>query len=93
LEAAWHWLPECWKSGEHGWVDAIAFARYDDIDTQRDVPSGFSADPHGDRDEWTLGIGLYPLENLVLKADYQIRNDEATGSPQNQFNLGIGWSL
>ncbi|HTF91306.1 MAG TPA: hypothetical protein VK843_23035 [Planctomycetota bacterium] len=93
VEAAWHWMPESWKSGEHGWADAIAFARYDDIDTQRDVPSGFVADAHGDRDEWTLGIGLYPLENLVLKADYQIRNDEATGSPQNQFNLGIGWSF
>ncbi len=93
VEAAWHWLPEAWKTGKHGWSDAIAFARYDDIDTQADVPNGLTADPRGDRNEWTLGIGLYPLPNLVLKADYQWRDSESDTQPHNQFNLGIGWSF
>ncbi len=93
LEAAWHWLPQSWKNGKHGWADARIFARYDDIDTQRDVPDGLTADPRGNRTEWTLGIGLYPLANLALKADYQIRDDGSTTDPRNQFNLGIGWSF
>jgi hypothetical protein len=29
---------------------------------------------------------------LVIKADYQIRDDEASGLPE-RFNLGIGWSF
>ena len=93
LESAWHWMPESWKSGEHGWSDAIAFARYDTLDTQRAVPSGLVADPRGNRSEWTVGIGLYPFPNLVFKADYQFRDDGAASAPKNQFNLGIGWSF
>ncbi len=93
VEAAWHWLPEVWETGEQGWSDAIAFVRYDDVDTQRDVPSGLAADPEGDRNEWTLGVGLYPLPSLVLKADYQWRDDASDMHPDNQFNLGIGWSF
>ncbi|HUR29308.1 MAG TPA: hypothetical protein VM509_14060 [Planctomycetota bacterium] len=93
LEGAWHCLPESWKEGEHGWADARVFVRYDTLDTQRDVPSGLVEDPRGDRDEWTFGVGLYPLENLVLKADYQVRQDATASDPDNQFNLGIGWSF
>jgi hypothetical protein len=92
-EAAWHWLPECWKSGERGWHDAVVFVRYDQIDTQRDVPSGFAADPRGDRSEWTSGFGLFPLANLVIKADYQVRDDEASSRPKHQLNVGLGWSF
>jgi len=93
LEAAWHCLPDSWSGDGRGLHDAVVFARYDDIDTQRNVPSGFTRDPAGDRSEWTLGVGLYPLANLALKADYQIRDDEASKRPASQLNLGVGWSL
>lgn len=93
LECAWHWLPASWGDGDNGWHDARLFVRYDDLDTQRDVPSGLTADPRGDRNEWTVGVGLYPLPNLVLKADYQFRDDASSTDPRNQFNLGIGWSF
>ncbi len=93
VEAAWHWMPETWRDGPRGWHDAIAFVRYDAIDTQRDLPNGLPADPTGDRNEWTLGLGLYPLPNLVLKADYQLRDDEAASAPRNQLNVGLGWSF
>jgi len=93
LEAAWHWMPEIWKSGPRGWSDAVAFVRYDDIDTQKDTPSGLPSNPSGDRNEWTVGVGLYPLPNLVFKADYQFREDESSSDPRNQFNMGLGWSF
>jgi hypothetical protein len=93
LEAAWHWMPERWKTGPRGWSDAIAFVRYDDVDTQRQTPLGLPSDPAGDRNQWTVGVGLFPLSNLVIKADYQINDDDSSSSPANQFNLGLGWSF
>ena len=92
-EAAWHCLPESWTNSEGSWHDAVVFARFDQIDTQRDVPSGFADDPAGDRQEWTFGVGLYPLPNLVIKADYQVRDDATSQRLDSQFNVGVGWSL
>ncbi len=66
------------------------FVRYEQIDTQKEVPSGFLRNPANDRDVWTIGLNYKPIPNVVVKVDYQIRDDGAT-SANNQFNLGLGY--
>ena len=47
----------------------------------------------GDRYEWTLGLTFYPIPSLVIKADYQIREDGTDKDLDDLFNLGIGWQF
>ena len=91
LEAGYHFMPESWKTGKLSESDAVAFVRYDQVDTQHDMPSGVSADPRGDREEVTLGISWFLTRQFVVKADYEIRDDESGEDPDNAFNVGVGW--
>ncbi len=93
LEAGYHFMPERWKRGKLENSDAIVFARYDYFNTQFDMPSGVSANPAGERSEWTFGVNFYPVPNLVLKADYQYRTNEGDDPADNRINFGIGWTF
>ncbi len=94
VEAAYHILPDAWKTGKLKKSDAVVFVRYDDYDTQYKMPTGVTENPKGDRYELTYGISFFPVHNLVIKADYQVRKDEDPSSdPANAFNLGIGWQF
>jgi len=93
LEGAYHIWPDTWKKGKLKRSDAVFFVRYDDFDTQYKVPSGLPKDPAGDRNEWTFGVNFYLLPNLVVKADYQIRDDDTTTDLDDLFNLGVGWQF
>ena len=66
------------------------FVRYETIDTQDGVPATFEEDPSTDRDVLTFGVGVKPITNVVLKADFQRHTNEgSTGI--NQLNVGIGY--
>ncbi len=93
LEGAYHFMPDSWKKGKLARSDAVAFVRFDSADTQHDVPSGLTKDPSGDREEWTFGVNFYLLPNLVIKADYQIRDDASSDDLPDLFNLGVGWQF
>ncbi len=93
LEGAYHYWPEEWKVGKLAKSDATVFLRYDDYDTQYKMPSGVSKNGAGDRTEWTFGTNFYLTPNLVVKADYQIRNDDSENDVDDLFNLGIGWAF
>jgi hypothetical protein len=93
LEGAYHFWPESFKKGKLKDSDAVVFTRFDWFDTQARMPSGVSADPAGQRHEWTFGVTFFPVEELVLKADYQIRFDETGESPDNRINFGVGWAF
>lgn len=68
----------------------VPFVRYEHLDTQHGVPAGFQEDPATDRGALTAGLGVKPLTNVVLKADFQrMRNKARTGT--NQFNLALGY--
>ena len=41
----------------------------------------------------TFGVSFYPVPNLVIKADYQIRQDSTTDEFDDKANLGVGWSF
>lgn len=93
LEGAYHVMPDSLKKGKLKRSDAVVFVRYDDFDTQYKVPSGLAKNPAGDRDEWTLGVNFYLTPNFVLKADYQIRDDDSSDDLGDLVNLGVGWQF
>lgn len=77
------------------------FVRYEDYDTHHEVFSGVTKDPTQHRKITTIGVGYKPIHNVVIKADYQIRDTDSdlpegkgTGLDENkidQFNLGVGF--
>jgi hypothetical protein len=54
------------------------------------VPAGFRRDPANDLDVLTLGLAWKPIEQLVVKADWQAVDNRA-GTGVDQFNLGLGY--
>jgi len=68
----------------------VPYLRYEQLNTQDEVPAGFAANPATDRRIVTLGLAWRPITNLIVKADYQVHsNDADTGV--DQFNAVIGY--
>ena len=68
----------------------VPYIRYEQLNTQDRVPSGFVADPANDRRLVSIGTMWKPIPNVSLKADYQITSNEAdTGI--NQLNVNLGY--
>ena len=91
VEAAYHLMPDSWRSDRLRDSDLVAFVRYEDYDTQADLGSAVQ-NLAAAREETTVGLGYWLTPDLVLKADYQVLDDD-TGSRDNQLNFGIGWTL
>lgn len=73
-------------------VALTPYARYESVDTQNVIPTGFTRDLARDGQFRTLGVDLKPIPNVVLKAEYQwIRNAGNTG--RNQFNVNLGYAF
>jgi hypothetical protein len=68
----------------------VPYLRYEQLNTQDEVPDGFTADPATDGRFLTVGAMWKPLPNVSVKADYQILKTEAeTGV--NQLNVNLGY--
>lgn len=93
VEAARHIMPASWKTGRLEKADLVAFVRYDSLDTQKEMPNGVARDPAGERDIITFGFGFFPTTGLVIKTDYQARDDDSTEGLPERFNIGLGWSF
>jgi len=66
------------------------FLRYEGWDTQLRVPTGYERNPENNVHQLTLGLNFYPINQLVVKADWQQRvNTARTGV--NRFNVGLGY--
>jgi hypothetical protein len=87
LEGAYRFLHDILPATSH---DANIFVRYEEFDTQHDMPSGYKANPEYDRTAWTFGLSYYPVENVVIKGDLQ-RVENGDGNTDELFNLGLGW--
>jgi hypothetical protein len=66
------------------------YLRWEQINTQQEVPDGWSADPANDEQLLTLGLAYQPIEQLIFKAEYQNIDNEA-GTGVDQFNLLMGY--
>ncbi|MDX1632234.1 MAG: hypothetical protein R3234_10255 [Thermoanaerobaculia bacterium] len=75
---------------EAGEAQLTPFVRWEQVNTQDSVPAGFGANPANDREILTLGLDYKPIDQVVLKVDYQdVSNEADTGN--DQINVGIGY--
>jgi hypothetical protein len=73
-------------------VALTPYARFEAVDTQSEIPAGFSRDLARDGTFRTFGVEIKPIPNVVLKSEYQwISNAANTG--RNQFNVNLGYSF
>ena len=66
------------------------FIRFEKYDTQNQVPGGFLRNPENNRDVLTFGFNYKPIPNVVVKIDYQNRDNKANIS-NDQINFGLGY--
>ncbi len=77
-------------AGRGGEQAFIPYARWEQYNTQDEVPAGFSASPANDVEIMTLGFAWKPIDQIILKVDHQdISNQAETGV--NQFNVLLGY--
>ena len=69
----------------------FAFARLEQYDTHADTEGGLVANDAYNRQDVTLGLTYHIAPGVVVKGDYQIRDNEQEGAEvANRLNFGIG---
>lgn len=68
------------------------YYRFERVNTQADVATGFSSEPALDAAYHTLGVELKPIFQVVVKADYQWISNKA-GTGVGQFNINLGYAF
>ena len=58
-------------------MSLLPYVRYEQYDTQHEVPTGYARNPANDIDALTVGIAYKPIDRLVFKADWQQRKTRA----------------
>lgn len=73
-------------------IELTPYYRFEAVDTHADVPLGLARDPVRNVTIHTLGLELQPIDNVVVKADYQwLANGGDAG--RNQFNIAMGYAF
>ena len=86
LEGAFHLFPRWYRH------DLVAFARYEDFDTQNKMAPGFLPLNEFDRTAWVTGLTYYPEPDVALKFDYTFLNNKSSFiKARDSLNLGVGW--
>jgi len=62
------------------------FVRYEEFDTQADVPGGFSSSSVNSQDIVTFGLDFQPLPQIVFKLDYEDWEESA-----DSWNAVVGY--
>ncbi len=68
------------------------FLRVEYVDTQYEVPSGFSPNRRNSYWVYTPGINFYPHPNVVLKLEYRNFNTRG-GTRPDELSLGMGFAF
>jgi hypothetical protein len=69
-----------------GCAALIPFVRYENIDTQADMPAGIAANPANDSRILTVGLHVRPIERIVFKVDFESWDDSF-----DRLNLSMGY--
>ena len=73
-----------------GEMSLSPFLRYEQLDTQASVPTGFLRNPANDQNILTIGVNFKPIPQTVIKVDWQdVDNGANTGL--NQWNIALGY--
>jgi hypothetical protein len=67
------------------------FFRYERMDTQAAVPSGFPRDGSLDQTIYTVGLSYKPVDKVVIKADYKNYQVDGPTPPADVVALGLGF--
>ena len=71
-------------------MSLLPYARYEQYDTQEQVPDGYLRNPGNDIDALTVGVAFKPIDRLIFKLDWQQRQNAAhTGV--NVWNVALGY--
>lgn len=68
------------------------FGRYENFDTNQDVPTGFVASPAANRTVITGGVSYMPVDKIAFKADVEHWTDD-TDADLTRFNLGAAFQF
>ena len=74
-----------WLHPESG-AQLTPFVRYEHIDTQDSMPTGFTTDRSKDNEILTLGINYKPIPQVVIKLDYENWDNDF-----DRFNVLFGY--
>ena len=66
------------------------YVRWERTDTQKRVPDGYDRNPATDTEIFTLGLAYQPIEQIIVKFDWQ-DVDNAAGTGVDQFNVAFGY--
>lgn len=84
-EAAYNLLPFSKKQR------LFAFARYEQYDTHADTAGTLERNDAFNKDDLTVGLSYHIAPGVVVKGDYQFRdNEEEGGDVPNRLNFGLG---
>ncbi|MBI4444291.1 MAG: hypothetical protein HY645_00160 [Acidobacteria bacterium] len=73
-------------------VRLTPYYRFEKLNTQDEVPSGFLPDPARNRTFHTFGLEFRPIRPVVIKGDYQWLKNRAD-SGLNQLNILLGYAF
>ena len=88
LEAAYDILPHLVAGTRQS---VIPFFRYEQVDTQAAVPSGFERNASLDNTIYTVGFSYKPIDKVVLKADYKNYQSQGSTPPPDMVSVGLGF--
>jgi hypothetical protein len=71
-------------------LNLIPFVRYEQYDTQAEVPVGYERNPENDVKEVTVGVAFQPIPQLILKTDWQQRHNAAKAGV-SVWNASLGY--
>lgn len=85
LQAGWDLFAR-----RQGSQSLIPYVRWENVDTQKKVPDGYERSGSTDTEIFTLGLAYQPIEQIIIKVDYQdIEN--AAGTGVDQVNVALGY--
>ncbi|MFK5981966.1 MAG: hypothetical protein QM499_03545 [Flavobacteriaceae bacterium] len=69
----------------------VAFARYENYDTHSSTEDNTPRNDAYNRSDFTFGLSYHIVNGVVVKGDYQIKDNGLSGAEvNNQLNFGIG---
>jgi len=68
----------------------IPYVRFEKVNTQRGVATGFSANPANDLTVTSIGAAWKPVTQVITKLGYQIHST-AANTGVDQWNVSLGW--
>jgi hypothetical protein len=88
VEAAYDVLPHLVRGTRQS---VEPFFRYEQLDTQAAVPSGFTRNDSLDKQIYTVGVSYKPVDKVVIKADYKNYQTDGPTPTADEVAVGLGF--